>query len=153
MDAVLDRIGGKPRLLFLPKPALGIPATDWGYLDWTELQVAAHVGGRWTLLGSLGRDWLGSERSSYVFEATYRHPLPRLVTGYATVGHHFAADVLPDNFGYYEVGVAKSFWGVDVGVSYASTFGNESRRRAIREKWSVSVGKRVSLDLSRRRSR
>jgi uncharacterized protein (TIGR02001 family) len=113
--------------------------------DWSELQVAAHIYDRWTLLATVADDWIGRAERHYVLEATYRHPLPMQAVGYVSAGHQFVEDVINDEYSYWQIGVTKPFAGFDFSFEYADVIGIKPFGPIAEQQVSFSIARRFTL--------
>lgn len=113
--------------------------------DWNELQVATHLGDHFTLMGATGENWIGREERSHVLEASYRYALSDNITAFATLGQHFAKDVIGDNFAYREVGISTMLAGFGVHCSWTDTSGAEASRSRTDDTINFAVSRRFSF--------
>jgi len=113
--------------------------------DWNELQVAAHLGDHFTVLGAVGDNWIGRNERSYLLEGTYRYALSAWLSGYATVGHQFAEQVVGRDFSYREAGLGVVLAGFDVVVSWTDTTGFDHNPFLTDDTWQVSLSRRIRL--------
>ncbi len=116
---------------------------EWGNdYDWTELQLAAHVGDHLTLLAAVGDNWIGLDERSHVFEATYRYAITSWLNVYGSVGRSFAEDVIGRNYSYRELRIGGIVRGIDVQVSWSDTTMDDSAFAD--DTWSIGFTRRFS---------
>ena len=113
--------------------------------DWNEIQVKAFVGNHFSVLVGAGDNWIGRDQASYVLEGAYQYALSERFSAFATLGHHFAADVVGTNFSYREVGLGGKWLGFDVRVSWADAVGIDNHPVLADVTWSVSLSRRFSF--------
>ncbi len=112
--------------------------------EWNELQLAAHLGERWTLLVAEGDNWAARGRHTRIAEITYRHPLPRRVTAFANAGRHFADGVLADDFTYLEAGAGWALGAYQLQVVWVDVLGHRNPWRTVDNRWLVSIARQFS---------
>ena len=113
--------------------------------DWSEAQLAAHVGDSWTVLLSAADDWLGRDEKHYVLESTFRRPLPNYFVGYVTVGHQFTDRVIDQEYTYWQVGLTRPLRGFHVTVEHTGIEGMEPFGPMVESQFLFSVTKSFSL--------
>lgn len=115
-----------------------------GY-DWTELQVAAHIGDNFTIMAGVGDNWIGRGERSSVLEASYRYAINDRYTMFATIGQHYAEDVIPDNFAYREVGINTVFLNFGLGISWTDTTGARTASFRTDDTLSLTISRRFKI--------
>lgn len=88
--------------------------------DWTELQVSAYLGDRWTVTGGIAHNWWATDRASGFVEGTFRHPLPARLILDTTVGYQLADRAAGISYGYAEGGVSRRLDELVLRVGYAA---------------------------------
>ncbi len=104
--------------------------------DWTEWYNSAHLFERWSVGVGVGRDWLGSGRTTLNVELSYRQPLPLGLVADVTGGHQQVPQDLGRDYEYFELGIGRTLHGVQVRIAYGGTdsdgeylFGQAAGRR------------------------
>lgn len=96
--------------------------------DWSELQLSAYLGDRWTATWGIADHWWASDETSRFVEGTYRHPLPAGLLLDATLGYELAERAVGIDYVYAEAGVARRLGEVALRVGYRAV-ASEARRR------------------------
>ncbi|MGI9326797.1 MAG: TorF family putative porin [Pseudomonadales bacterium] len=88
--------------------------------DWTELQLSAFIGDRWTATYAIGDNWLGRDENSGHLEMGFRQALPLHLVWDITLGHTFSERVLGMEYQSIETGLARQFGPLLLRLSYTN---------------------------------
>lgn len=113
--------------------------------DWSELQLATHLGNHLTLIVAAGDNWIGSKEHSYIAELSWRYAVNERFTVLGNVGKHFAERVIPNNFAYREAGLSTVFGGYGIQATWTDTVGIGTERFLADNTISLSVSRQIEF--------
>lgn len=108
------------------------------HYDWSENQVAVHLGDSWTVRAGYTNRWLGRAEDLPFYEASFRYPLPLEITADAMIGHYQASSAIGIDYGYAEIGLSRPLYGFVGRIVWSGVESNA------RERFSRWVDNRVS---------